>query len=123
MYISLLKHPNMPLDIVKKIFFEKSDYNIDFSWKARDEILKHPNLDEAFLNDIVERMGGVGHGQIAELKLILAHPNSSPQTIDKIVSIPARFSKKRPGMKLTPSPVELSPVINSTLPKSSVAEF
>ena len=84
----------MPLDIVKKIFFGKSDYNIDFSWKAREEILKHPNLDEAFLNDIVERMDGRVAGREGELKQIIAHPNSSPQTIDKIVSIPARFSEK-----------------------------
>tara|TARA_A100001515_G_scaffold32192_1_gene25178 strand:- start:91535 stop:94843 length:3309 start_codon:yes stop_codon:yes gene_type:complete len=110
MYISLLKHPNMPLDIVKKIFFGKSDYNIDFSWKAREEILKHPNLDEAFLNDIVERMSALGHDEIADLKQIMAHPNSSPQIIDKIVSMPARFSEKPlPSgrrAKLSPAPAE-----------------
>ena len=125
MYMSLLKHPNMPLDIVKKIFFGSSDYNIDFSWKAQEKILKHPNLDEAFLNDIVERIGGERHGQIAELKLILAHPNSSPQTIDKIVSIPAKFSKKPlPSgrrAKLTPAPAEEEDVVLAVIenPKTS----
>ena len=122
MYIPVLSHPNMPLDILKKILLGKSDYNIGFSWKARDAIFKNPSLDDALLSGIIkkeeEEEGGLGQGELAK---IVAHPNISTQTIDKIVSMPARFSKKNPNIKLSPAPAEEEDILLAIVynPKTS----
>jgi hypothetical protein len=78
-YIPILSHPNMPVDIVKKILLGGSDYNVGFSWKARGEIFKHPNLDDAFLSEFATE----------EFKDdwidILANPNLGNKTFEKML--------------------------------------
>lgn len=79
MYIPILSHPNMPVDIVKKILLGGSDYNVGFSWKARGEIFKHPKLDDAFLSEFATE----------EFKNdwtdILANPNLGNKTFEKML--------------------------------------
>jgi len=79
MYIPVLSHPNMPLDILKKILLGKSDYNIGFSWKARGAVFKNPSLDDAFLSEFATE----------EFKNdwidILANPNLGNKTFEKML--------------------------------------